>query len=241
MICGKCKEDKGTDFRQRRTVCRECDNAAAREYRKKQKEAKKPDSITCRVCKEVKMEFRIGRKKCLDCERAHGREYRKTTDKAKTWANNNRERMASLINNWQKKQYENNPKWKQMFTHRRMLVRLIRGQKTSKYVNCNSDRLIDWLKFQFTDEMKIENHNELWVFDHVIPIKSYLDQVHEENIVLNWLNIRPATKKINSQKHKNIDTETCLEHLENVKRYIKIRKLKSDNDYIAALEKVASL
>lgn len=84
--------------------------------------------------------------------------------------------------------------------------------------------------------MNWDNHGEYWVADHVIPIKKYLDQVHPESLILNWINIKPVVKKYNSDKHKNVDKIQCEEHLKNVEHYYQVRKLEPDTEYIRILE-----
>jgi len=190
MICTKCKEDKGTDFRKNRKVCRECDNAAAREYRKKTKELPKPDHIICSICKEQKTEFRLHRNKCLDCERAYGRKYRSENDKAKVWAKKNSTRMSELQHQWYKKEkdnikervnlrYKTDPNFKLSRDHRGSIRGMITGrQKSSKFLNCSKTRLFNWLQYQFVDEMSFENYGTAWVIDHVIPINEFLSGRH---------------------------------------------------------------
>ncbi len=106
MICKKCKIDKGNDFRKKRTICRECDNALARERRKKEKErvkTEKPTSILCKKCNKICTDFTFNRKVCSACRRERGRKYRRNTTKSKEWTENNKERMKELQKNWYEK------------------------------------------------------------------------------------------------------------------------------------------
>lgn len=249
MICGKCNEEKGEDFRPHRTVCRECDNAAAREYRKKTKEkkqAEKPESIVCAKCGETKTEFRINRKCCLDCERAHGRKYRHTTTKAKEWVENNRERMSELQHNYYDKEKGNinkkrqerlksDPLFRISESHRAGIRSFVHNtQKTSKYVNCTRTRFINWIQFLFKDEMTLENHGEYWVLDHVIPVHTFLTGKYPQEAVLNWMNVAPVIKRENLVKY--VEEQQCLEHLEKLRLYCKDRKISTDTEYINILE-----
>lgn len=249
MLCTKCNKDKGTDFRKNRKVCRECDNAAARERTKKLKKRQKPEFIICRVCKEKKTEFRINRRKCLHCERSSGRKYRQTTDKAKVWVQNNKERMSELQHQWYEKEkanilqkikgrYKTDPDFKLGISHRAGVRHLVHGGKTSKYVNCTGVRLRNWLQFQLSDEMTFENYGDVWVIDHVIPIHTFLVKKYPAEIVLNWLNIRPVICQRNLTKNKHIDSDQCLDHLENIRYYTKIRNLNQDTEYISVLESI---
>ena len=249
MICPKCNIDKGTDFRKNKKCCRECDNEAAREYRKKLKEKKKPDHIICNVCNEEKTEFRINRKKCLDCERDHGREYRRTTDKAKIWVENNREHMSELqhmhyerekdnIKEKFKVRYKTDLIFKLSVDHRKVISSLIRGRikKSSKHLNCTRDRLINWLQYQFDEEMSFENYGTVWVADHVLPVNEFLSGNHSAEIILNWVNIKPILKIKNLRKNKYSEESQCKIHYENIKHYYKIRNLKEDIEYLRVLD-----
>lgn len=251
MICIKCNLDKGTDFRKNRQVCRECDNEIARENRKKLKEASRPDSILCKECGLRKTEFRINRGTCLDCERANGRKYRKETDKAKIWATENKEQMSQLQHNWYdrnkgeivvklKQRYKDDEHFKQVTNHRTALRSMLKAQKNSKskYVNCDSNTLRKWLEFQFTDEMSFNNHGNYWVIDHVIPIHTFLSGKYSENVVLNWLNVCPILKHSNLTKNKYIDSDQCLEHLENIREYSTEICEVQDTNYISILSNI---
>jgi hypothetical protein len=243
-ICTVCKLDKGDDFRKARKVCRECCNIKECEKRKLAKEKEKPEYIICNVCKERKTDFRINRGKCMDCEREHGRNYRKTTDKAKIWSENNRERMSELQHNW----YDKNKKeirkqlnermssdenFKEIMTHRHSLCRILRGvTNKSKYLNCNSKQLQDWLSFKFTEEMTLDNYGEVWTIDHVIPVNLVLRGTIEKDICFDYLNLQPVLKNDNLRKNKHVTLEECQQHLEKVKKYIEIRNLDDECEYV---------
>jgi hypothetical protein len=237
MICDKCNVEKGTDFRKSRKVCRECDNAIQRERNKAAKNKVKPTHIVCKTCKKQTTDFRIDRAVCIECERSHGRQYRQDTDKAKEWAGNNRTQMAKLQREWQKNRRLTHEGFKIATQHRSILARFIRSTKTSrsKYVNCTSDRLKDWLQFQYSDGMTAENHAEEWQIDHVIPIERFLNGHEPEEVVINWANVRPVEVAYNGSKHKNIDKDQCTDHLKNICLYWRIRKLPEDTQYLEAL------
>lgn len=240
MICTECNEDKGTDFRKSRKVCRECDNAAQRERNKKAKEQEKPKSIKCNKCGKRTSDFRINRQTCLDCERAHGRKYRRETTKSKEWTENNKEQMAKLQREWQKKEKKDNPLYKTATTHRTILCQWVKNPKakTSKYVNCTRSQFIHWLMFLMTDDMTLENYATVWEIDHVIPIQQYTRGHEPEAVVLTWMNVRPCLCKDNGRKSKNIDVDECLQHLENLNAYITHKKIKEDSEYITAVQRI---
>jgi hypothetical protein len=253
MICKECKEEKGDDFRRTRKICRECENKQAREKRKKDKERAKPETIVCKRCGETTTKFRMNRAECLDCERENGREYRRTTDKAKVWTEKNRERMSELQHKWYeehktditKKRTERlntDERFKHSISHRIVLSNMIRGKtQSSKHVNCNGERLRDWLNFQFSTDMTFENYAEHWNVDHVVPIDKFLSGEVESSFILHWLNLSPVLKQHNLEKNKYISIEECQEHIQKVKLYLKIRKLEDESSYIQQLEKFCDI
>ncbi len=245
-ICKVCNLDKGDDFRKARRVCRECDNAQAKEKRKLAKEKEKPEYIICNGCNERKTEFRINRGKCLDCERNHGRNYRRTTDKAKVWTENNRERMSELQHNW----YESNKKeigkkrldrlkndelYKETEEHRVHVRRVLSGGIKSEQLKCDSKQFEDWLSYQFREEMTFDNYADVWTIDHVIPVNLVLRGQVEKDFCFNYLNLQPALKLDNLRKNKHVTLEECQQHLEKVKKYIEIRELEDGSDYVKHL------
>lgn len=251
MICIKCNENKGSDFRKNRQVCRECDNEMARQKTIELKQREKPESIICNICSLRKTEFRINRRKCLDCERSHGRKYRKETDKAKIWTDTNKEQMSKLQHNWYEKnkkeirtkvaeRYKHDDIFRKATDHRRTLTGMVRSTKntTSKHINTNSNTIRDWLEFQFIKDMSFDNYGTYWVVDHVIPVHTYLSGKYSAELILNWFNICPVLKSRNLTKNKYVDSDQCLEHLENIREYTEIRGIKKDIDYCSVLERI---
>lgn len=243
MICYKCNIERGDDFRPNAKQCRLCSNESAKRTRQKAEIKKKPAFITCSVCKENKTEFRINRLKCLDCERASGRQYRRENpEKGRDWIENNRAKQATLVREWQGKQRKENPNWNHMANHRTAVRSIIiNGKNRSKYVDCNGDRLRDWVAFQAhitAPDINIQDpdNSTKWVIDHVIPCKLFLDGEYSKGIVLSWVNIQPVPVEYNKSKHMNVDKEQMKAHLRLVQDYCKSHKIKSVDTYIETLK-----
>lgn len=238
MICKQCNlEQEDTEFRKHYKICRQCVNKNAREYRKKPKE--KPEFIICNKCNKQTSDFRVDRKRCNDCERERGRNYRRNTDKAKIWAENNKERLHELQHNWYEKEKVNireklkermktDEKCKFSMEHRRAVNSLLRLRTNkTKYLNCNSKELREWIEYQFRDGMTFDNYNKTWVLDHVLPIDLYINKDHDIKLIFNYLNIAPVPKTANLVKNKHINIDQCTEHINKIRSYIEIHELKT--------------
>ena len=246
MICPRCEKEMGDDFRPKFKICRLCCNASARLTRLKAQKKTKADHIVCNVCKERKTEFRVGRLKCVDCERTDGRSYRKKNpEKAQKWVEENREKMSEL----QHDAYERNKKtirvkycerlktdanFKLVTNHRAITRKMITHVVTkTKYMDCDQTRFTNWLSFQFEGDMRLDN--KTWASDHVIPCDYFLNKGYDKDVVLTWFNISPVTESYNLKKNKHIDKKQCIKHLDTVKSYCKLRKIKEPEKYIEAL------
>lgn len=252
MDCSNCKKYKEiTEYYKGHFQCKECVREKARKYRKEKKEKEKDvpkKSIICNRCGENTTNYRIDRLYCKECEKKHGREYRRTTTKAKDWVENNREKMSELQSNWfqkhkteicetSKERYKTDEKFRERVNHSNALRFMIKGKiKTSKFVDCNSKRLINWVQYQFEEDMSLENHGKVWSVDHVIPCNEYLNGDYDKSVVLCWLNVKPVYITDNLKKNMYVDKGQSRIHLENVKNYIKIRKIKNKEEYEVALK-----
>jgi len=87
------------------------------------------------------------------------------------------------------------------------------NHKYIQLLQCNSNIFIQWIKFQMTSEMNIENYGQYWNLDHVYPCKIFiLTNDDELNDCMNWSNIRPHLKNENSIKSSKVHTEDVENH-----------------------------
>jgi len=248
VICSMCNEEKGDDFRKNRTVCRICDNFLARQKRIRDKDKIKPEFIICNVCLQKKTEFHVNNRKCLDCKKEQNKLYRRTTDKAKIWVQNNKERMSKLHHNFYVKNKQKicdknrsrnlmDLNYKLVISHRSAIRQFInKKSNNSKYVNCSGEMLINWVAYQFIEDMTLENYGTVWNIDNFLPIKLFLEDKLKKEIVLNWINIKPVLKKYNLKKNQYTDKNQCKIHLDNIINYFKIHKIQVDNFYLHELK-----
>jgi hypothetical protein len=61
-----------------------------------------------------------------------------------------------------------------------------RSQLTAELIGIKHQDFIDWIAFQFTENMEWSNYGSIWQFDHVIPLSSF-DLTNEEELKSNEL------------------------------------------------------
>lgn len=203
---------------------------------------------TCNKCGDTKddEEFRPKRRVCKDCERAHGRTYRRNNNKAKQWAEANKDRMKKLQANWyqtnkekinttfRERYHDTSSDFKKIKNYRTALSHMLGGeQKTNQHVGCHVERLKDWCDYCFEKGMTLDNYGDKWVVDHVIP----LDTEEDFALLAKWYNIIPTREQYNLEKNKYIDIDRIMIHMENVRSYFEDRKLKLDQEYMELLAK----
>lgn len=225
MICKKCKVEKYDQYYKNRHVCKDCDKEDARERRKiKASEDKVVTEIICNTCDKKTTDHRVNRKTCKECEKESGRKYRKETDKAKIWAENNKERMRQLQKDWTSNRKKEDPLYNFACKHKSTLCHMVKTRsdtpKTYDYVDCDTDLLHRWFAYYFKDDMTIENHSILWTIDHVLPVHKFLTQELPETVVLTWMNLRPLEKEKNSTKYKYIIEDDITNHLIVLKSFV---------------------
>jgi hypothetical protein len=205
--------------------------------------------VQCLISK-VRNDFRDNRSKCRECEKADGRAYRKSNNKAKIWAENNKEQMQQLQSDWHQKnkprinekfveKYNNDPEFKiKKNTHRRLLALIDKDDSTKKYIGIDFGFVKEWLEFCFTNEMNWENYGSHWHIDHVIPLNTF-DLLIKENqlIAFNWKNLMPYKKEDNLSKHDKIIPEQIKKHTNNLKKFFKSKNLDLDKEYMKLFAK----
>ncbi len=249
MICKKCGNDKGNDFRKHRFVCRECDNKTARNNWEKLKLKKKPDFIICVKCEKTTSDFNINRKKCNDCIREYGRNYRQQKpEKAKTWSDNNKEKHKDLQNKWyienkeiirdkEIQKYKNDIDYKYIKNHRTYVRSLYVNEKkheykkNKSYIDCSKTLFIKWISYQ--TNIKIQNAE----LDHVIPCYTYKIKLFDKEIVFTWMNIRIIDKQKNMKKNKYLNIKDLEEHREILHKFCTENNIEN-NKYMDLLDKL---
>jgi hypothetical protein len=232
--CSKCNINKNiSDFREKRFVCKSCDNENKRlkyndnkELRDKRNEKRKEKYKTDEE----------HRKKLIK----HASEFKhnKVIEKQKL---KEEENLKIGLENKQCK-YCNETKLKTMFRHNRLkcrdcerdepldkFKRKIRcriylslkkkNKHTIEYLGCSTDEYLKWMLHN-NNGYSLDNQGTIWHIDHVIPLSHFdLENEDEQMIAFNWRNTMPLSVKENLSKNNKIIKSQIEQHYENLVDY----------------------
>lgn len=201
--CRKCKQNKeDTDFRPKRRVCKDCERAHGREYRRKNREkSRKWTSENRERMKELQS----------------------------NWYKRNK---TKINEKFRSRYHDTGSDFKKIKNYRTAINHMLGGtQKTNKYIGCKRDFLVDWIKFCFKDDMTMENYGTYWTVDHVIPLNFIQTDKSLFNMVVKWNNIMPVLANFNLTKNKRLDSKQIEEHLDNIRQFYKYNNLERDTVY----------
>lgn len=204
--CRKCNTEKSEeDFRPKRRVCKECERAHGRAYRKSNTKAKEWTEQNKDRMKELQS----------------------------NWYNENKEKINTKFKERYHDSSTDFKKIKNYRTAINHMIG--GTQKTNKYIGCNRDDLIKWCEFSFSDGMTIDNYGTFWVVDHVIPMDKISEEPDLFNTITKWYNIMPVFADYNLKKNKYVDSEQIEKHRQKLLDYYEIRNLKPKKDYMELL------
>jgi len=110
----------------------------------------------------------------------------------------------------------------------RILRREIYTNRTQEIIGLNMQTYLEWLSYNFEENMCFANYGEVWQIDLVIPASAY-DLTNEQQLLtaFNWRNIRPCLKSANLAKYNFICQFTIANQSIRVLGFIrKMRQLK---------------
>jgi len=123
----------------------------------------------------------------------------------KQWRENNKERFNEQNRNY----YVNNIQARiSKHTHTKLWNILRRGRfslRTEEILGIPKGLYLDWLSFNFENDMCFSNYGKLWQIDLVTPASAF-DLTNEQQLLIafNWRNIRPCLKSDNAAKYNFI-------------------------------------
>ena len=171
-------------------------------------------SSTCKTCAhEVYQEnkgrckeyYKINREKRLNYQKEYYNENREQRLEYQRQYNDcNKEKIADYV----RKKYKNNEQHRVACNIRSGLNHAIRCDSASvrHAIGISYNTFIEWIAFQFTDDMTMENYGSLWHFDHVLPLSAFnLLNEDEFKKATCWINIRPMLAVKNKEKAAKIN------------------------------------
>lgn len=144
--------------------------------------------------------------------------YNKEYDKA------HREEIQARQNEYQKNRRKTDHKFKMIHLMRTRMNKFMKGQKvkrTSELLGCTRDDFILWMKYQFDESMTIDNHGEIWHYDHVIPCSLFDHSLEDEQEKCwHWSNIQPMLGSQNMSKQNTITKDEIIAHIHSINSFI---------------------
>lgn len=142
----------------------------------------------------------------------------------KEYDKQHRDVIQERQNQYQKNRRLTDPAFKAVHYMRTRMNKLMNGQKinsTLKLLGCSKDDFVQWIKFQLTGDMTMENHGSVWHYDHVIPC-SLFDQndQDEREKCWHWSNIQPMLGSDNMSKQNRISKAEIIAHEAKIKKFI---------------------
>jgi hypothetical protein len=171
--CSRCKESKEIElFGKKSSWCKACKCDYAKDYREKNKD--------------------LVREKNKEWYDSKGREHRKEY----------RKKRLELDRQYEQQRYYNDPNFRMRKILRTRLLKTIKGIKTSKslmrYIDIDISTFVNWIEYQWHDNMSWDNYGVLWEVDHVVPCSSYdLTLEDDKSKCFHWSNMRPFLKDTN--------------------------------------------
>ncbi|QGR53921.1 hypothetical protein [Moumouvirus maliensis] len=95
-----------------------------------------------------------------------------------------------------------------------------RNESSSELIGCPIELLIEWLEFNFDENMNWNNYGSYWHMDHIKPCCSFnLDDKKEREKCFNWTNVAPMKASENESKHAKINEDLILFYNERVIKF----------------------
>jgi len=176
--------------------CKECNK----------KLSKRNTSGYCQNHNHLSLELKERRKASVD--KYNKSDKRKEVNKKYNRTENRRKYMAQ----WEKEKRKNNMSYRIRCSISANIRNKIKKESSvDTYVNLEEIKTI--LEKQFDENMSWENYGSYWEIDHIIP-QSHFDFTKKKEIIKCWnsKNLRPLTKKENSQKSNSIDYDLINHH-----------------------------
>jgi hypothetical protein len=134
----------------------------------------------------------------------------------------NFEKNKEYMKIYQRERYRTNFKYRiKTILNKRIRDYIKKKQSTLSFLGCSIEFFIEWISYQFDENMSWENQGNYWAFDHVKPCASFDFNIQEE--ILNcyhWSNLRPCEKIENCSKGSKIIPEIIRAQKEKSEKFL---------------------
>lgn len=105
-----------------------------------------------------------------------------------------------------------------------LISKNIQSKTLIKYLGCDYKYFLEWIEYQFYDNMSFENYGSIWHIDHIKPCASFNLELESELLeCYNWKNCRPAFKIDNLKKNCKVIPELIDSYSELASKFIKLK------------------
>lgn len=228
FVCGECHKEFKLDKSHQR-FCSNCYTIRQRRADRKFKEKLKVPFNPIFVCVECKKTFDrnitdVMHRQCVckRCKKIHSRR------SVKKWNISNSFKLQEINRSYENHRLRTDPlfKVKKNCRIRTSIAISAHGytkrSQTHKLLGCSWKFLVDWLKYQFTGNMTMNNYGTVWHIDHCIPCSLFDLSIYSERFVcFHWSNLQPMYVEKNLSKNNNTTLwEQIMQHLK-VTTYLK--------------------
>lgn len=126
---------------------------------------------------------------------------------------------------------KNNPQCKISENLRSRIRQCVKNktESSSNLLGCPIELFLEWLEFNFDENMSWDNYGEYWHMDHVIPCRSFdLSDTEQQFKCFNWTNVYPLEGRENESKNDKI----IPEYIDHVNKKFKLFTKKFINEHV---------
>ena len=223
-ICTKCQGDKNINgVVKGRRYCRLCARLMCKLYKQRNKEK----------VSEYNKNYKLQHKKEIS-------EYNKQ------YNIDNRNQIQKRHTKYLKDRRKTDLSYKMAIVLRNRVKSLLKGEKRKKtleLLGCDLQFFLNWLSYQFSEGMTMENHGSVWHIDHVIPCAKFdLKSINEQKKCFHWSNMQPMFSSENLSKKDKVCFKDIYKHeIKLYSYYIKLTKLIQNKTSILRYNKIKYL
>ena len=183
--------------------------------------------------------------RCKECTNNYARGYREENQniikqkqnewydtKGKIWKKEYDNANKEHTNARDKERYKNDQQFRIKKILRTRFNKTVTGKKISNstlgYLGVSLEYFLNWIEYQFDENMNWNNQGTYWDIDHVTPCSNFnLENEEEIKKCFNWKNIRPCEKIENYKKNNKIVESLINDHKVKVELYISLHPVPS--------------
>ena len=148
---------------------------------------------------------------------------KKIKQKQKEWNERHKQKGQEYMNLYIKTKYHTDLQYKtkSILSARMRACIKNKSNSTESLLGCTFDHFLQWIEYQFDENMTWDNYGSYWHFDHVQPCASFdMSSTNDQLACFNWKNVRPLEALKNISKGCKIDDEIVQKHMQIVESFL---------------------